>query len=175
MHSHFAKMNGNTNGNTNGTTNGTTNDTTNGNTKGKTNGNMYGNMNGKMNGNMNGNISMDQGMFSRRSRFTVVVLKYNFIAFILIALPTFYYYNYYSRPCYLIDDTITFNFSCAVALLVLLPKEGLLWLNVLFNLWPEQPDRYRNAKKVRKFSRLMLCLASKGDNIDVCDPHAQPS
>jgi hypothetical protein len=116
---------------------------------------------------MNGSHIRDSRMFSRRSRFTVTALKYNFIAFILITLPAFYYYNYYSRPDHLIDETITFNLSCAIALLVLFPGEGVLWLNVLFNLWPEQPDRYRKSKKIRKFSRLLLCLASKGDNIDV--------
>ncbi|KAK3313375.1 glycosyltransferase like family 2-domain-containing protein [Apodospora peruviana] len=105
-------------------------------------------------------------MFSRRSKYIVLALQYNFISLFLIAFPVFYYFNYYGRPSHLIDESITFDLGCAVALLILLPGDGVRWLNILFNLWPARPDRYRNSEKVRTFSRLLICMASKGDNID---------
>ena len=109
-------------------------------------------------------------MFSHRTRFTLALLQFNAVFFVLIAVPTFYYSYYYARPHHRIDETITFDIPCLVALLALLPGEGVLWFNALCNLWPPRPHRYRNSEKVRSFSRMLICMASKGDNIDV-SPH----
>jgi len=106
-------------------------------------------------------------MFSQRTRLTLGLLQYNAVFFVLIAFPTFYYFYYYARPHHRIDEALYFDFSCLVALLALLPGEGVLWFNALCNLWPPRPHRYRNSTKVRNFSRMLICMASKGDNIDV--------
>jgi hypothetical protein len=108
--------------------------------------------------------------FSRRSRFIVVALQYNFVAFIVIAIPLFCYFYFRLRPSVLIDEKIAFNLSTAVALLVMVPRQFLAWLSILVNLWPVRPDQYRKSAKTRSFSRLLICLASKGDNIDVRHP-----
>ena len=122
-----------------------------------------------MNGKSRDSRDSSDMFFSRRSRFTLAILQYNAVVFLLVAGPAFCYFYYYTRPAHVIDNSIVFDLACAVALLVLLPGDGLVWLNVLFNLLPPRPDRYRNQPKVRNFSRLLICLASKGDNVDAVE------
>ena len=110
----------------------------------------------------------DNGMFSPRTRFTLAILQYNFVVFGLTAIPTFYYSYYITRPSHIIDDSIIFDLCCAIALVVLLPGDGVSWLNVLSNLLPPKLDQYRKSDKIRTFERLLICVVSKGDNIEVC-------
>ncbi len=114
----------------------------------------------------------DTGMFSRRSQYTLSFMQYgSIVAFVLVGVPLFFYSFVLLRPLILIDDTIVFDFECFISLLIMMPGQCVSWFSVLTHLWPVNMDGYRGREKVRKFDRLLICLVSKGDNIDA-SPHA---
>lgn len=104
-----------------------------------------------------------------RSPLILFFLQYNILSFTLFFLPLWYYLFYYSRPHNLFDSSLTFNIDCFLILLIL-PMQWVPWLNGLSTLWPVRPSRYQNARRVRDFSRFLICLVTKGDNVDVSFP-----
>ena len=59
------------------------------------------------------------------------------------------------------------NRDTIVFLILLVPSHWIVWLNNMLILLPIGLDRYKSKPRTRHFERLIICLVTRGDNIEV--------
>ncbi|KAI0147078.1 glycosyltransferase like family 2-domain-containing protein [Xylariaceae sp. FL1272] len=82
-------------------------------------------------------------------------------------LRTFFLSNQYSWLFTEIDDTAIVNWYLIRWLICVAPTRPLRFTGFLFIFWPTKPLRIRQQPTKRSFTRLLICIVTKGDNVEI--------
>ncbi|KAF2164708.1 glycosyltransferase family 2 protein [Zasmidium cellare ATCC 36951] len=110
---------------------------------------------------------------AQRSRRIFQVAQYNWILIPLllaIAYPITYRLldnpetSYFHIP---VDDSTSWNWGAFIWLVMVLPSKPFHHFSMLAACWPCNPFRLTETPTIRNFSRLLICLVTRGDQEDV--------
>ncbi|KAI0535646.1 glycosyltransferase like family 2-domain-containing protein [Xylaria digitata] len=68
-----------------------------------------------------------------------------------------------------VDELVTLNLPTIRWLILVGPTRPMSFMGVFFILWPSRPLWLRNQPIKRSFTRLLICLVTKGDNVEIVE------
>ncbi|KAI0869639.1 glycosyltransferase like family 2-domain-containing protein [Hypoxylon argillaceum] len=88
-------------------------------------------------------------------------------SFFYLAYSQFIYGNLRSWLHIRVDNVVALNVHPIRWLILIGPTRPMSFMGIFFMLWPSRPLWLRNQPIKRSFTRLLICLVTKGDNVEI--------
>jgi len=92
-----------------------------------------------------------------------IILSFAFLAIPIYQLAL----NRLWKSAPVVLTSTNLNWDTLMILILIVPSQWITLLNNIFMLWPIRFDQYKNKPRTRHFERFIICLVTRGDNVEV--------